>query len=105
MCRGVRGSWGKKFQGVEGNIAPRGKKKYYWFLHTTRLDVSLRSNMYLGETKLVFFFLVAPEFFRSNPACTHRLIPWLTRDLRALLNDVESHVSFVLQIILSLINK
>lgn len=48
---------------------------------------------------------ISPEFFRSNPACTHRLIPWLTRDLRALLNDVESHVSFVLQIILSLINK
>lgn len=55
MGRGVRGSWGKKFQGVEGNIALRGKKKYYWFLHATRLDVSLRSNMYLGETKLVFF--------------------------------------------------
>ena len=53
---GVRGSWRKEFQRVEGNIALRGKKKYYWFLHATRLDVSLRSNMYLGETKLVFFF-------------------------------------------------
>ena len=81
-----------------------GEKENYWFLHATRLDVSFRSNMYVGETKLVFF-LVAPEFFRSNSACTHRLIPWLTRDLRALLNDVESHVSFVLQLILSLINK
>ena len=104
MGSGVRGSWGKEFQRVEGNIALRGKKKYYWFLHATRLDVSLRSNMYLGETNL-FFFLVAPESFRSNPASTHRLIPWLTRDLRALLNDEESDVSFVLQFILSLINK
>lgn len=48
---------------------------------------------------------ISPEFFRINPACTHRLIPWLTRDLRVLLNDDESHVGFVLQIILSLIAK
>lgn len=48
---------------------------------------------------------ISPEFFRANPACTHRLIPWLTRDLRVLLNDEESHVNFVLQIILSLITK
>ena len=60
--------------------------------------------MYVGETKLVLF-LAAPEFFSSNPASTRRLIPWLTRELMALLNDVEEHVSFVLQFILSLINK
>ena len=60
--------------------------------------------MYLGETKLVLF-LAAPEFFSSNLAYTRRLIPWLTRELRALLNDVEENVSFVLEFILSLIKK
>lgn len=48
---------------------------------------------------------ISPEFFRMNPACTHRLIPWITRDLSVLLSDEESHVGFVLQIILSLITK
>ena len=60
--------------------------------------------MYVGETKLVLF-LAAPKFFSSDPARTHRLIPWLTRELKALLNDEEKHVSFVRQIILSLITK
>ena len=52
-----------------------------------------------------FLFSTAPQFFLAYPACTHRLIPWLTRDLKVLLNDEESHVNFVLQIILSLITK
>lgn len=61
---------------------------------------------------MVYFFLIklftysiAPAFFGVNPACSHRLIPWLNRDLRVLMHDEESHVNFLLQIILSLITK
>lgn len=35
---------------------------------------------------------VSPWFFRSNPAQTHRLVPWLNRELNALLHDVEDQV-------------
>ena len=34
---------------------------------------------------------------------THRLLPWLTRDLRVVLG--EEHVEFMMQLILSLIDK
>ena len=53
----------------------------------------------------LFLFLLALEFLRSNPACTHRLVRWLARDLRALLNDEESRASSVLENIRPLINK
>lgn len=35
---------------------------------------------------------ISPEFFRNNPAQTHRLIPWLNRELNALLYGHESQV-------------
>ena len=47
----------------------------------------------------------APGFFRINPACTHRLVPWLKRELGVLLNDSESHVQFIQQLVMTLINK
>ena len=30
---------------------------------------------------------VSARFFSSNPACTHRLIPWLNRELNAILDN------------------
>lgn len=45
----------------------------------------------------------APTFYRNNPACLHRLVPWLNRELNVLLYNYESHVSFVLELILSLL--
>ncbi|XP_013783210.2 E3 ubiquitin-protein ligase Topors-like isoform X2 [Limulus polyphemus] len=46
----------------------------------------------------------SPEFYRQNPACTHRLIPWLNRELLALLGDGgESQLAFLLELILALI--
>lgn len=47
----------------------------------------------------------APDFFRQNPACTHRLIPWLNRELLALLSHSENQVSFILELILALITR
>ncbi|KAG8185709.1 hypothetical protein JTE90_003247, partial [Oedothorax gibbosus] len=46
---------------------------------------------------------VSPEFYRRNPACTHRLLPWLNRELVALLQNQETQVTFVLELIMALI--
>lgn len=51
---------------------------------------------------LSLLFLAA-AFFRQNPACTHRLVPWLTREFRVLLGT--DHVQFMIQLVLSLISK
>ena len=48
---------------------------------------------------------ISPEFFRSNPACTHRLVPWLNRELNMLLYNHYEHIMFVMDLILSLIKK
>lgn len=42
-------------------------------------------------------------FFQQNPACTHRLVPWLTREFQVLLGP--EHVQFMIQLVLSLIDK
>ncbi|GFQ70826.1 hypothetical protein TNCT_542031 [Trichonephila clavata] len=47
--------------------------------------------------------IATPEFFKSNPACTHRLIPWLNRELVSLWQDNEGQVTFVLELIMSLV--
>ena len=36
---------------------------------------------------------VIPEFFRCNQAQTHRLVPWLCRELNVLLHNSEAQVS------------
>lgn len=43
------------------------------------------------------------KFYKSNPACTHRLIPWLLRDLRVLLGNSDEEINFLMEFILSLI--
>lgn len=48
-------------------------------------------------------YFSAAAFFRKNPACTHRLVPWLTREIRVLLGP--DHVQFIIQLVLSLIDK
>lgn len=44
---------------------------------------------------------VSPEFFRNNPAQTHRLVPWLNRELNALLYCHESQVNLFVFLIKS----
>uniref|UniRef100_L7M182 E3 ubiquitin-protein ligase Topors n=1 Tax=Rhipicephalus pulchellus TaxID=72859 RepID=L7M182_RHIPC len=46
-----------------------------------------------------------PAFFRENPACTHRLIPWLNRELVALLGGGEGQVTFTTELVLALITR
>eukprot|EP00918_Siedleckia_nematoides_P096902 GHVU01212546.1.p1 GENE.GHVU01212546.1~~GHVU01212546.1.p1 ORF type:complete len:438 (-),score=49.73 GHVU01212546.1:71-1384(-) len=48
---------------------------------------------------------ISPEFFRRNEAQTHRLVPWLNRELNVLLNNHEDHVQFVLELIVELIKR
>ncbi|OWF48386.1 uncharacterized protein LOC110453122 [Mizuhopecten yessoensis] len=44
-----------------------------------------------------------PMFYSRNPACTHRLVPWLNRELNALLQSQNDNVQFVLELIMGLI--
>ncbi|XP_058239767.1 topoisomerase I binding, arginine/serine-rich a isoform X2 [Hemibagrus wyckioides] len=45
------------------------------------------------------------EFFRKNPACLHRLVPWLKRELAVLYGSHDSVADVVLHVILSLITR
>ncbi|ESP05257.1 hypothetical protein LOTGIDRAFT_208267, partial [Lottia gigantea] len=47
----------------------------------------------------------SPAFFTRNPALTHRLVPWLNRELNALLHDEELHVQFLLELIMGLVKR
>lgn len=47
----------------------------------------------------------SPSWFNANPAQTHRLVPWLNRELNALLFNVEHTVAFVLELTLDLIKR
>ena len=46
-----------------------------------------------------------PEFFQLNPAMTHRLVPWLNRELNALLENHDNRLHYVLELILRLITQ
>ncbi|XP_016140809.1 topoisomerase I binding, arginine/serine-rich a [Sinocyclocheilus grahami] len=45
------------------------------------------------------------EFFRRNPACLHRLVPWLRRELTVLYGSHGSLVNIVQHIIMTLITR
>ena len=47
----------------------------------------------------------APEFFRDNDAVTHRLVPWLNRELNAVLEGREDHVAYIMDLIMGLIKR
>ena len=48
---------------------------------------------------------ITPRFFAANPACAHRLVPWLNRELNVLLREDENRVQFTLELILGLIKR
>lgn len=47
---------------------------------------------------------VSAEFFARNPACIHRLVPWLNRELMALLRS-PSDVAFMLSVLLDTVKR
>ncbi|XP_038048527.1 E3 ubiquitin-protein ligase Topors-like [Patiria miniata] len=57
---------------------------------------------HMGSNRFTRFRDISPEFFSENPATTHRLVPWLRRELGILFTG-EDHVTFMTQYILSLI--
>ncbi|XP_072173052.1 uncharacterized protein [Diadema setosum] len=58
---------------------------------------------HIATNRFTRFRDTSPHFFRENPAVTHRLIPWLRRDLGVLFNGNSDHVTFMTQYILSLL--
>ena len=48
----------------------------------------------------------SPEFFKSNPTSVHRLVPWLNRELKAIIRDLrELDLQIILRIILKMITR
>ncbi|XP_077500174.1 uncharacterized protein LOC144110976 [Amblyomma americanum] len=45
----------------------------------------------------------SPEFYRENPACTHRLVPWLNRELNALMQERRGRIMYAMDYVISLI--
>uniref|UniRef100_A0A224YVQ3 RING-type E3 ubiquitin transferase n=1 Tax=Rhipicephalus zambeziensis TaxID=60191 RepID=A0A224YVQ3_9ACAR len=45
----------------------------------------------------------SPEFYRENPACTHRLVPWINRELNAVLRQNRSRVVAAMDHVMGLI--
>lgn len=60
-------------------------------------------NLWVRPPSTARFRQATREFFKSNPACTHRLLPWLNRELTSLWQDNEGHITFVLELIMSLV--
>ncbi|XP_052776996.1 E3 ubiquitin-protein ligase Topors-like isoform X1 [Mya arenaria] len=68
------------------------------YLQRLRLkEDSMRTRRRVRET--------SATFFRENPAQTHRLVPWLNRELNALLQGHGSQVAFVLDMIMGVITR
>ncbi|XP_015907645.2 uncharacterized protein [Parasteatoda tepidariorum] len=62
-------------------------------------------NLWVKPLQSNRFRIVSPDFFKRNPACTHRLLPWLNRELIVLLHNVESRIVEVLELIMALITR
>ncbi|XP_054764576.2 E3 ubiquitin-protein ligase Topors-like [Lytechinus pictus] len=58
---------------------------------------------HIAANRFTRFRDTSPQFFRESQAVTHRLIPWLRRDLGVLFNGNDQHVRFMTQYILSLL--
>ncbi|KAM4638123.1 E3 ubiquitin-protein ligase Topors isoform 2-T2 [Amazona ochrocephala] len=48
---------------------------------------------------------ISAKFFRHNPACLHRLVPWLKRELTVLFGTHASFISIIQHIIMSNVTK
>ena len=60
-------------------------------------------GMFLFVLRFCIAYALGAVFFKRNPATVHRLLPWLTREFRVLLG--VQHVDFMIQLVLSLIEK
>ncbi len=63
----------------------------------------LKQIIKLFYYKFVCLVLLGASFFHTNPASSHRLVPWLNREIEALLG--AEHVSFITKLIMSTIER
>lgn len=59
--------------------------------------------LHMGSNEFSQFRDISPQFFSANPAVTHRLVPWLRRELSVLFDNQDEHVTFMTHYILSLV--
>uniref|UniRef100_A0A7M5ULL8 RING-type E3 ubiquitin transferase n=1 Tax=Clytia hemisphaerica TaxID=252671 RepID=A0A7M5ULL8_9CNID len=83
-------------------------RRLRWSATKDRRKAIYRMKMVVKEVKQRGKSLtrdISPEFFKRNPAIKHRLVPWLLRDLNALLGNDDEMIRFVMSLILNLISK
>ncbi|CAM1304704.1 TOPORS (predicted) [Pycnogonum litorale] len=68
-------------------------------------DEIYRNSVWVVPLQSVRYRETSAEFYRDNPDCIHRLFPWLDRELNVLLNNHVSNVVFLLELIISLIQR
>ncbi|GFV56549.1 hypothetical protein TNCV_3551201 [Trichonephila clavipes] len=88
--------------------APHSVRRYSRSQMISRMPCPFRrrvytQNLWVEPPSRTRVRTATPEFFKSNPACTHRLLPWLNRELASLWQDNEEHVTFILELIMSLV--
>ncbi len=77
---------------------PAGTSAHRRYVYDSDLWVLTNGDGDISRSREVSF-----EFFSSNPACTHRLIPWLNRELNAILqnpNETETLTPRILNALL-----
>ena len=55
------------------------------------------------EYHLIYLITLDAQFYKSNPATTHRLMPWLTREFKVILG--EENTSFMVALVNSMLSK
>ena len=50
-----------------------------------------------------WYAVIDAKFYKSNPAATHRLMPWLTREFKVIIG--EENASFMIALVNSMLNK
>lgn len=83
----------------------------HWRRQRESATSDFRRNVYMNGLRALEFRDqrmrerdITPEFFTRNPATLHRLVPWLNRELNALLNnDNNNRQQFLMDFILGLI--
>lgn len=93
-ARRVAASEGRALRSIQEQEMINFRRELY------RRDVRVRSVTDGGRSRDI-----SAEFFRRNPACLHRLIPWLKRELAVLYGGHGSLVNIVQHIIMSQITR
>ncbi|XP_077537976.1 E3 ubiquitin-protein ligase Topors-like [Haemaphysalis longicornis] len=90
----------------QATIAAQSRRQQARFIPRGAITSAERQELYGLDLWAVpsysHFRESSPRFYRENPACTHRLVPWLNRELNALIPS-QSRVRSTMDVIMSLI--